>query len=86
MDTYGPDSAIRLTSLAGSVALQATPLLLSNDQAVSSGTGFRLASESSTVRQTYPAILEITALSGDISMPTSSVIMTSSVSTTLNLL
>lgn len=86
MDTYGPNSAIRLTSLAGSVALQATPLLLSNDQAVSAGTGFRLASESSTVRQTYPATLEITALSGDISMPTSSVIMTPSVSTTLNLL
>lgn len=92
MDTYGPNSAIRLTSLAGSVALQATPLLLSNDQATNATVtaanpfGFQLPNLSQSLRQTYPAILEITALNGDISMPTSGVIMTSSVSTTLNLL
>ena len=74
--TLTPNAASRIESppLAPSAGAAANPF------------GFQLPNLSQSLRQTYPAILEITALNGDISMPTSGVIMTSSVSTTLNLL
>lgn len=77
MATYGPNSAVRLTSIGGDVVIDAVPLLLSN--AVS-------GSSPGDYIQTYPATVDVSALRGNITTPLTGMILTDSQSATLNLL
>jgi filamentous hemagglutinin family protein len=79
MDTYGPNSAVRLTSIGGDVAITSNLGLLNNSPLV-------FGNNAQIVVQTYPATLDVTALTGNITMPANGLVLTNSASGDFNLL
>ena len=80
MDTYGPQSAVSLTAFGGDVVIRSDLGLLSNLQAVSS---VKLFAEAA---QTYPTIVDVSGLRGNIVTPQSGMVLTDSPSATLDLI
>lgn len=72
MDTYGPNSAVSLTSIGGNVVLNSAPSIVGNGLTI--GT------------LTYPAIVDVAALTGNITTPQSGFLLTDSPSASLSLL
>jgi filamentous hemagglutinin family protein len=74
MVTYGPDSAVSLTSIGGNVTIGSTPGIIGN--AITSG----------TTPYVLPAIVNVEALSGNITTPQSGMILFNSPNASLSLL
>jgi filamentous hemagglutinin family protein len=79
MDTYGPQSAVRLTSISGNVMINSATRLYSSNEYNSAGV-------LQPVVSTLPATFEITAFGGNIMTPATGFVLTDSPTATLNLL